>query len=100
MTDTPPHVENLQREMLMRRSGAERMEMGAAMFEAARRIVRASLGDPDGRDDSADMRVKVFLRVYGLDFDSATRERIVVWLRTSAPSKATAAGVSGKGRSG
>jgi hypothetical protein len=87
MNDTPATVENLQREMLMRRSGAERLRMGAAMFEAARRIIRASLGDPDGRDHSADMRVKVFLRVYGSDFDPATRERIVAWLRAFPPAR-------------
>jgi len=92
VTDTPPPIEKLQREMLMRRSGAERMRMGAAMFEAARRVVRASLGDPDGRDQSAEMRVKLFLRVYGPDFDSATRERIIAWLRFSASAEAVADG--------
>lgn len=77
MTDTPPHVEKLYREMLMRRSGAERLRMAAAMFQAAKRVVRASLGDPHERDDSADMRVKLFLRIYGPDFDAASRKRIV-----------------------
>jgi hypothetical protein len=67
--------------MMMRRSGAERLRMGAAMFETAKRLVRASLGDADGRDDSAGMRVQLFLRVYGPDFDAASRDRIVSWLR-------------------
>jgi hypothetical protein len=81
VTDTPPHVEKLYREMLMRRSGAERLRMAAAMFEAAKRLARASLGDPYDRDDSVDMRVKLFLRIYGPDFDAASRERIVGRLR-------------------
>jgi hypothetical protein len=68
--------------MLMQRSGADRLRMGVALFEAAKRLVRAGLGDPDGRDDSVEMRVKVFLRVYGPDFDPAARERVVAWLRT------------------
>ncbi len=83
MNDTPPQVEKLCREMLMRRSGAERLRMGASMFETAKRLVRASLGDPDARDNSPEMRVKLFLRIYGPDFDASTRERVVAWLRGS-----------------
>ena len=81
MTDTPPHVETLQREMLMRRSGADRLRVGAEMFETAKRLVRASLGDPNGTDTSPDMRAELFLRVYGHDYDAATRERIASKLR-------------------
>jgi hypothetical protein len=69
--------------MFMRRSGADRLRMGAAMFETAKRLVRASLGDPDGRDDSPEMRAKLFLRIYGQDFDAASRGRVVAWLRAS-----------------
>jgi hypothetical protein len=85
MTDTPPHVAKLYRKMLMRRSGVERLRMGAAMFEAAKRLVRAGLGDPDGLDFSAEMRVKLFLRIYGPDFDAKGRERVVAWLRRGEP---------------
>ncbi|MCK6554116.1 hypothetical protein L6Q96_05960 [Candidatus Binatia bacterium] len=67
--------------MLMRRSGADRLRMGASMFEAAKRLVRASLGNADGRDDSPAMRVQLFLRIYGPDFDAASRARIVECLR-------------------
>jgi hypothetical protein len=87
VTDTPQRVEKLYREMLMLRSGAERLRMGAAMFEAAKRLVRAGLGDPDGRDDSVEMRVKIFLRVYGPDFDPAARERVTAWLRAGGDSE-------------
>jgi len=80
MTDTPPHIEKLQREMLMRRSGAERLAMGCRMFAAARRLMRASLGDADGVDDSPDMRVKLFLRTYGRDFEPQARDRSVARL--------------------
>lgn len=83
MTDTPAHIEKLQREMLMRRSGAERLRMACAMFDGARRLMRVSLGDPGGGDDSADMRVKLFLRTYGPDFAPETRDRIVAWLRAA-----------------
>ena len=82
MTDTPVHIEKLYREMLMRRSGAERLAMGSRMFDSARRLMRASLGDPDGKDNSSEMRVKLFLRTYGSDFDPETRDRIAARLRS------------------
>lgn len=80
MKDTPAHVAALQRALLMRRSGAERLRMGAAMFEAAKRLVRASLGDPEGRDHSPAMRARLFLRLYGRDFDATARDRMVAAL--------------------
>jgi hypothetical protein len=43
MTDTPPEIADMVRTRLMARSGAERFVMGVQMFEAARRMVLASL---------------------------------------------------------
>ncbi len=81
MTDTPAAVRNHYRAMLMRRSGAERLEMGCRMFDTARAFMRASLGDPSGTDHSRTMTVQLFIRTYGAEFDPATRDRIAAWLR-------------------
>lgn len=81
MKDTPPESSARYRELLMRRSGAERLEMGCRMFDTARAFMRASLGDPSGADRSSAMTVQLFLRTYGADFDPSTRERIAAWLR-------------------
>jgi hypothetical protein len=43
MTDTSPEIAEMVRARLMALSGAERFRMGAEMFEAARRMVLASL---------------------------------------------------------
>jgi hypothetical protein len=43
MTDTPPEIDEMVHARLMALSGAERFRMGAQMFEAARRMVQASL---------------------------------------------------------
>jgi hypothetical protein len=67
--------------MIMRRSGAERVEMACRMFDAARMLVRASLGDPEAVDHSKEMSVRLFLRTYGRDFDAETTRRIVHRLR-------------------
>ncbi len=81
MTDTPKDVTARYRELLMCRSGAERLEMGCRMFDSARAFMRASLGDPSGSDRSREMVARLFLRTYGADFDPMTRDRIVAWLR-------------------
>lgn len=81
MNDTTPEMRERYRQMLMSRPGAERVEMAFRMFDAARMLVRASLGDPDGVDHSAEMRVRLFLRTYGRDFDAETKQKIVASLR-------------------
>ena len=81
MTDTPHEVAKLYRDLLMRRSGSERLEMGCRMFDTARAFMRVSLGDPSGTDRSREMMTQLFLRTYGADFDPMTRDRIAAWLR-------------------
>ncbi|MCI0746073.1 MAG: hypothetical protein L0Y58_11765 [Verrucomicrobia subdivision 3 bacterium] len=62
MTDTRPEIAEMVRTQLMARSGAERFRMGVEMFEAARRMVLASL--PTGLSDRERQRL-LFERIYG-----------------------------------
>ena len=62
MTDTPPEVAEMVRARLMALSGAERFRMGAQMFDAARRMVLASL--PTDLSESERKR-RLFERLYG-----------------------------------
>ena len=80
MNDTPEAVQNFYRTLLMRRSGSERVEMGCAMFDTARALARANLQMPSHSD--AELRVRLFVRTYGSDFDPDTAQRIVLWLST------------------
>lgn len=80
MNDTAPAVASLHRRLLMERDGAARLKMGCAMFDAARLLMRAGLGDTRGTDRSPAMQVRVFERTYGRDFDEATAARIVARL--------------------
>ena len=43
MSDTPPEIAEMVRSRMLALSGAERFRMGVEMFEAARRMVLASL---------------------------------------------------------
>ena len=63
MTDTPPEIAEMVRARLMAMSGAERFRMGVEMFEAARRMVLASL--PANLSES-ERRSRLFERLYGV----------------------------------
>jgi hypothetical protein len=70
MNDTSPEVERMVREKIMARTGAERMIMGAEMFEAAKVVVCASF--PPGLAESERKR-RLFIRLYG---NEATARKI------------------------
>lgn len=65
MNDTAPEIEELMRELMMKRSGEERFIMGALMFDAAREFVIASL--PPNLH-APEFKRQLFERVYGIPF--------------------------------
>jgi len=80
MSDTPEAVQNFYWTLLMRRSGSERLQMGCAMFDTARALARASLRGHSHNEHA--LRVHLFVRTYGDDFDAETVQRISAWLST------------------
>ncbi len=66
MTDTPPEIDRMLRDKIMKRSGEERFIMGAEMFDAACEMVKASL--PRGLSE-AEQRRQLFKRIYGEELD-------------------------------
>ncbi len=82
MNDTNPSVEPVFIEMMMKKSGQERLLMGFSMFEMARRQVVASvkMNNPDA--DIKDIRREIFLRFYGQDFSPEERQKILSKLDT------------------
>ena len=68
MNDTPPEIAEMVRARLMARSGAERFRMGVEMFEAARRMVLASL--PASLSE-AERKRRLFERIYGFSLPTA-----------------------------
>ncbi|MFO1429713.1 MAG: hypothetical protein U1F76_06180 [Candidatus Competibacteraceae bacterium] len=71
--DTPAVVAELYRTLLMQRSGSDRLIMGCRMFDTSRALIRASAGMQTGTD----MKIHLFKRTYGRDFDNETVERII-----------------------
>ena len=67
MNDTPPEIEKKVREMIMARSGEERLMMGSRMFDAAREMILASF--PAGLSE-VELKKRLFERVYGIPWES------------------------------
>jgi hypothetical protein len=66
MTDTPPEIEQMQRNEIMARSGEEHFVMGAQMFDAACEMISASLSPSLSETEQ---RRQLFKHVYGKDLD-------------------------------
>ena len=77
MGDTPEHIEQMQYDMIMSRTPAERMAMASSMFESCRRLVAAGI-QCDGKPRTpAELRVEVFRRIYADDFAPEEMDVIV-----------------------
>jgi hypothetical protein len=70
VNDTSPDIEKMVRERLMALSGAERFRIGSDMFDAARRMVLASL--PADLPEPERKRL-LFERVYGERYPAQSR---------------------------
>jgi len=77
MKDTSDAMERKYRDMLLKRSGEERLKMGCSMHATAQALVRAVVLETDPSASPAALRKALFLRFYGQDFDTATRKRIL-----------------------
>jgi len=80
MNDTPSEIERKYLEMLMERSGEERLKMGCSMHATAQALVRASVLEKEPLASAATLRRALFLRFYGHEFDAETRENILLAL--------------------
>ncbi len=68
MNDTPGEVTAMVREMMLARSGAERVLMGSRMFDAARAMALASF--PPGLSE-VEIKRRLCERFYGDEVDVA-----------------------------
>lgn len=84
MKDTPPEMDARYRDMLMQRSGEERLKMGCAMRETARAFVEASIREQDPQATPEAVRKGLFLRFYGHEFDAQTRAKILAAIEMAA----------------
>ena len=84
MNDTPPDVGATFTALFMKRSEGERAMMAFEMFDMARALMTADIRASHPGISATELRVKVFERTYGSDFDEADRVRIAARVRSGA----------------
>ncbi len=82
MKDASDALESKYREMLLDRSGEDRLKLGCSLHATAQALVRASILQANPAASPAAIRKGLFLRFYGQEFDAATRKRILRALET------------------
>ena len=85
MNDTSPRADREYRELLLRKSGQERLRMGCSMHATARAFVVASILAKDPNISAGALRQAIFARFYAADFDAVSRQRILVALADDRP---------------
>jgi len=81
MNDTTPADEAAFLALCAERSATDRLKMTCGMFDAAKALIAADLRTKDPGISSADLRLRVFERLYFGDFDEPTRARFIAALR-------------------
>jgi hypothetical protein len=84
MKDTSAAMEARYRDMLMRRSGAERLKMGCSMLATARALARASVQARDPSVSPSSLRRELFLHFYRSDFGPNDQQKILTHLVSEA----------------
>ena len=80
MNDTHPEIAVRFRNLIMSKTGQERLLMGCSMFDTAKEIVRSSIFNNHPGISETEMRKKLFLRFYGREFSRVEREKMMFLL--------------------
>lgn len=81
LNDTPPDVRAAFMALLMQRSDGERAIMAFEMFDLARALMTANIRAHRPGITESELRVQLFERTYGGDFEESERTRIARRIR-------------------
>jgi hypothetical protein len=77
MNDTHPEMAIRFRELMMCKTGQERLLMGFSMYDSAKEIVRSSIYNNYPGITEAEMKIKIFSRFYGHEFSQPEKEKLI-----------------------
>ncbi len=75
MNDTHPDIAVRFRDLMMSKTGQQRLRMGCSMYDTAKKIVCSSIYNSRPGITDAEMKKEIFLRFYGQDFTQAERNK-------------------------
>ena len=77
MNDTHPDVAIRFRDIMMSKTGQQRLLMGCSMYDTAKKIVRSAIYNNRPEITDEEMKKEIFLRFYGNEFSQANREKFL-----------------------
>jgi len=77
MNDTNPEVAVQFQNLIMCKSGEQRLIIGCSMYDTAKKIVQNAIYNQHPEIKPEEMKKEIFLRFYGLEFSRADRERLL-----------------------
>ena len=77
MFDTHPEVAIRFRDLMMSKSGQQRLLMGCSMYDTAKQIVRSAIYNSRPEITDEEMKKEIFLRFYGKEFRRDDREKFL-----------------------
>jgi len=77
MNDTHPDIAIKFQELIMSKSGEQRLLMGCSMYDTAKKIVQNALSSQHPEITAKEMREGIFSRFYGHEFTEAEKQKIL-----------------------
>jgi len=77
MFDTHPDVAIRYRDLMMSKTGQQRLLMGFSMYDTAKQIVRSAIYNSRPDITGVEMKKEIFLRFYGKEFSRDDREKFL-----------------------
>ena len=81
MNDTDPRIEKIYSDMMKSKSGAEKLKMGCSMFSTSKALIATGIRHQHPDISDIDLKIAVFLKLYGDDFDEEQKQKITAYLR-------------------
>ncbi len=78
MDDTPTKIKQRYNEMLLAKSPLERLRMASRMYDTVKKLAIAGILKESPHLDTSQSRGELFLRLYGNDFSSTDKKRIIM----------------------
>ena len=75
--DTHPDIAIRFRDLMMSKTGQQRLLMGCSMYDTAKKIVRSAIYNSRPEITDEEMKKEIFLRFYGKEFSRADREKFL-----------------------
>jgi len=77
MNDTTAHMREKQLEIIFKMTNKQRFEEGIKMIDFVRNVVENSIKKQNPTISKIDLKIAVFKRYYGNDFDEQEQKRII-----------------------